>query len=743
MLEKTMKIYKIGFCDKCKTKNDKYWFLQYSEHVKEQRFRLMLFIDDKNCTDIFYKEIVNYFSSLDLMGCTELWVYLSSSNVFANIEINAKCKFFHSGRKHIYGIENINNKIEKIDKKLLEGGPKWKVISMLFSGDDNWRNYMTKLQTNENIDIYSSAFLEYGGSTDCLEILSVDELVMWLDSILIDTYQDKLNDLIFGNKICILWPSIIKIPEIDSNKIVSLFVDYKKIQMNQKMLNLLICGIHTYMKQPIEKIEQHHSSFLELIGKVNVDFTNYFSKKNLKEFQWQMITVNNYLQTIGDSMCDNMEKMIDPEHPFYALSDKFSMTKTMRTKISNKRIVKQLNQFMKFNPPRFSIDVNKEDVKMVRSINELMSSISLSNWVEEIDDGSCLGLLLNVVPYGSKNCDGALFHSYVKASCTLLPAKFYLGAMLHYDNFHKLLSKRVILKARAIGEGNFVLPLYITKKHWKCSRAWIEPLLGMILTSHPAGFIKRHLQFIYLIVLNLCGDVIGDFSEKLATNFLSVWRVGVEISNEFKFTRGFKKYVEKVVFDQQNYAPNKEYDIFRILGQSLTVEPSPIMKSFYRVLFESAIAECITSNIFASKFVHCKKEWIIARILAKDQIWLEKGFEYIENNTMVIPYFWLAINFSNLMNDMFKDNKNYFKFVKKMDQNYGLLPKYDMNILYKKIKQMDADKFNSGKLSIYDLCNMIGIMTKSEYNKFIDRVIERIAYKTNNSIRKCSAYEYP
>ena len=175
--------------------------------------------------------------------------------------------------------------------------------------------------------------------------------------------------------------------------------------------------------------------------------------------------------------------------------------------------------------------------------------ITCSNWIEELEDNSSMGLLLKVSNNHSSMLGWTADVDIVNITNSFIPISTYYDVL---DNFIKNknnkstnINYRDIIHGTAIGNGNCIIPLYINKDHWKLAKNDMDLVLGIIMAHNPFMYNKYHVKFVFRLMTHFNYELISsNLNLKLISCFWATFRTVAEISFDKKYNRGIKKLLK-------------------------------------------------------------------------------------------------------------------------------------------------------------------------------------------------------
>jgi hypothetical protein len=170
----------------------------------------------------------------------------------------------------------------------------------------------------------------------------------------------------------------------------------------------------------------------------------------------------------------------------------------------------------------------KNDKNFIKSLEFYTSQVSLSNWYDEIESKSCLGLLINVssefsdkVGYTSESIN------VINITNTLMsPEQIYDGHKFYWDKYLKLDNGKYqdnIISGSVIGKGNSIIPLYINNFHWEYAQKYIEENISIALTQNPYIYKPIMIDLYSHVFLKFICNVLNDPSDKNIKLFISIF----------------------------------------------------------------------------------------------------------------------------------------------------------------------------------------------------------------------------
>ena len=288
------------------------------------------------------------------------------------------------------------------------------------------------------------------------------------------------------------------------------------IEIFVKVLNLLNIGNSLKID-----ILSHYNNFIRIFLKYN------FSKKEII-YILNNSTIDDF--TIFEKILSDLtnlnfqNSLLDELLLFITISDlKYS------TDLLNMLLLDEIikSKFKK-------IDENKKD-----NTTELYNSIiSRTDWKEEYNYGNIMGLLINVKPTELNKC----YFSYENIDvCDITTSIVGLDQILES---YKLTNEfNVSISGNGIGNGNCMIPLYISDDHWKLVKIYENYNYGLIFNRNPLLYCTEMNKIYKVVLLKMINLT---FSDK---NYRSDKWINLLFSLYYTSTKLFQKV---------NYIKNKD-----------------------------------------------------------------------------------------------------------------------------------------------------------------------------------------
>jgi len=364
---------------------------------------------------------------------------------------------------------------------------------------------------------------------------------------------------------------------------------------------------------------------------------------------------------------------------------------------------------LKFDVPKVVLnDDILKDKKFIKSCDQIMSVISLTNWYDEVLDGGAIGLVFqtNVTKFEKMGYELSFDHKNITS--TLLPIKDYLDVVYNFFGNGNVtnLNDKNILYGNAVGNGNSMIPLYINRFHWKIARSYLEPLLGLTYAHNPSGYTKQHVKNVFLLCLEMAvWNFLPDRSDgtlqkhrsindKWIQSFFYIWRTCVQLMKEQGYSRGIKKYIDNFMLDPKRRLTKGIYDSITILSQLLCSEYELNEENETQLLtfiLEEGIRRYMT-KVYKPSHLNV--------VLENEETLLAFKCE-IEKN--MIPFLETLdgyIKFSKVFRDFLKKVGSFKILLKKLEDSYGVLESEYIECFKKMILDVSYVGFSENRNTI-------------------------------------------
>jgi len=220
-----------------------------------------------------------------------------------------------------------------------------------------------------------------------------------------------------------------------------------------------------------------------------------------------------FSMTQNSIMCENLSETNVADSLFsksFKTTPPFITWKQSKTLAANKN--KASTQSIDMTQPIDLTQLIKSDPLFIKSMDQYVSSISLSNWYEEYENRSCLGLLVNIQATYSDKMGWTTDTINIKITNTLIARdQIYDGHEYFWNQNNRLDNGKMeinLISGSGIGSGNSMLPLYINKFHWSVAKNYLEEQISIGITQNPYLFKPIMLGLYSHILIKIISQII-------------------------------------------------------------------------------------------------------------------------------------------------------------------------------------------------------------------------------------------
>lgn len=516
--------------------------------------------------------------------------------------------------------------------------------------------------------------------------------------------------------------------EIDNNNIIdaiSFFIDC--INKDNSLLNNTL---YQFVKNKL----------LEFVNCTHDDEIKNKSILLYQEFKKHSVSiVNNEINKLNTDN-DNIKMIIE-----------YGKKSIQSNNIFNTKIIKNMNAINK-NNNNFDVagisefiklhengengeNENNEDNKFDDACEFFNSSVTLSNWFEELQNNSCIGLLLKLTSTDLAKmgiiCNNINIQNITTSYLSIAD---YINTTMDYFDKNKNvkfgdLNKKNIITGMAIGEANAVIPIYINKYHWKMAKNYIEPLLGIIMSHNPFNYTNEHKSIFYTVFVEMTYRLFRYNKEHLNNKYIKTYfaylRTCAELCFENKYNHGIKKLISSYTTDPLIRISKNNYPYDKICSQTLVtgcILPDDVIKTL--ILYQ--LEELIRINI---KLLDYDDDYIDYLLKLEGDALDSDIDSTIQHLNTKMPYdiefLMTYYKMNKIISEIIKSYGSYGKFIRTLDDSYSLIS----DDVSEKIFNMINYNLNPEKIQIKELYELLGV----NYNKYniIFYILQGIKHKKN------------
>lgn len=482
-----------------------------------------------------------------------------------------------------------------------------------------------------------------------------------------------------------------------------------------------------YLEYTIENLSNNMNKneiipHIENMKNMISDITNTAQTEGRTEILRNLVWINRYLKNISqidlneileeNKVNNNIIKFaLKSENTikFPRLKDKFK-----QRIINNKDLIDKVDQVFNLNN-----DVNTflenhlycQDQNFIKSCETFYSVITVTNWFEELQNGSSMGIMIKIKTEDMAKL-GIIGSKVEVQEITLscIPIKDYIESIIiHFDknnNDYGNLNNKEIFKGNGIGSSNAVVPLYINKHHWEQAKKHIPYVLGIILAHNPLGYTNNHINFMFYLLSNMTrrSFIENEYMSIMWIKiYMSLLRTCSQIAYEKKYHKGIKSIINNYITNPYKRLLCRLFDNDIIIGQILCTGIKLDEKKLYEFV-ELMYEDCIRRKVITNYDLNYLK--FLQNIIDKDEQ-IEKEIneliEYIDENTKYVTELLISlIRMYNIIRELTNSVGGFIKLINMMDNNYGVLSEDLCYKIFNKIKKFDHVTYQN----LYDEINL-------------------------------------
>lgn len=354
----------------------------------------------------------------------------------------------------------------------------------------------------------------------------INENYIWVLNVLIDDYLYFLN-FRYSNSMFILNKLI------DTINLIGTIIDYIKCNelYNFELYTCILSKIDYIvinLKLKLENFNFNLKNSIKLIKEIlRLNKSNLFFECYSGLFSLIMDKIQKI--KFDDTLIQEFLKLSYNTDNF--LNDLSNVNKLLQIKSKSSCILESIN---------FNKDIN------VKSSEFYFSVITRTNWLEELEYGNVMGLLLNIIPKEiNKNGYDLDYIPIHEITHSIIGLDQILEAYISTGNKNY----SVIINGYGIGDGNCLLPLYISNDHWKLVKLYFNYNLGLIFNRNAIDTnikFKNLYKNVLIKMINLTFSNDNYKSDKWINILYSVLRTIKEILKYDKFN--LKKFKTDINF---------------------------------------------------------------------------------------------------------------------------------------------------------------------------------------------------
>ena len=533
--------------------------------------------------------------------------------------------------------------------------------------------------------------------------------------------ENKINKILINDEYCQLQDIIFK--EEDLLEGIELLLNISETQILNKKNYFVLKKLISNQMNNLLNIEIKNKSII-LYGKLK-KLLNKLIEKEISKI---------------DSKNENKKILIE-----YGKKSKI-MNNNKINFIINNRIIKNVKNFEKwisYNELEnekiknfIKIHENSDNNIFLESCEFFNSSITLSNWYDELKNDSGLGLLLKIssndlskIGFGNNTIINNITSTYLSILDFIVIATNFFDKNNDIDFGN--LNLFDMIEETTLGNANAIIPLYINKYHWNVVKKYVDPLLGIIISHNPLSYSNSHKSFFFAVFMEMTKELFDEDKKMLNENFVKIYiallRTCAEICFENKYNYGIKKLLNLYLNDGIIRICNDKNPYDKICAQVLStgfIINNNQIEILIIYFIEEIIRLYIKKNQYDSNYIDF--------LLTLEDISLDDEFDIlIQNMCDKNNYDWNMLSsffkMNQILEEVFNKYGSYSKFIKLLENNYGIFDNQGCNILLENINK----NLNQNEYFLENLYNLINV----HYNKYnlIFYVLQSIKQSSNKS----------
>lgn len=530
--------------------------------------------------------------------------------------------------------------------------------------------------------------------------------------------------------------------EYDSNKIIVCNIENNLIECKNEV---------RYIENSLDFIKENNvHNAVDYINIYKIIIKRRYEqaqKEGNIEISRSLIWINKYLRELANTYLDNLIEINEDNNIVKLATKSENKIKLMKLKEKfRERMIKNKNM-LNSSKHIYYIDENinkfieEHENKITKSEFEkscetFYSVISVSNWFDELKNGSSMGFMIKLSSDDISKL--AIPGSRVKIeeiTLTFLSIKDYIDSIIyHFDknkNDYGNLNNKEIFKGNGLGCSNAVIPLYINNYHWQQAKKHMPYVFGIILAHNPLGYNENHLNFMFYLLADMTRRTFIENSSIMWLKlYFALLRTCSEIAFEKKYNKGIKSLINNYIEEPYKRLILRPFDNDVIIGQILctgTKLESDKFNKFIEYIFEDCIRRKVSSlyNVnYIQYLITIKKE-------KKNELEEELNtlINYVDQNIKYITELLLSFTkMYKIIRELTSEIGGFIKFLNILEENYGSLPDVTCQNIFEKYIKVNKISDN---ISYKDLYKEINVQDEYMKSKILLCILQSIEYGKN------------
>ncbi len=336
-------------------------------------------------------------------------------------------------------------------------------------------------------------------------------------------------------------------------------------------------------------------------------------------------------------------------------------------------------------PDCYQEKFDSSDREVTDSCEFFTSVITMTNWLDELQNKSVMGLMLSI------NTNNIVKNGFLTKSPkfnNISTAFISLEAYLEMLNDKTKDSKEIKLKNTEVtsdvymGKNNAFIPLYINKDHWKVTKVYIKPILSLCFADNPVTYNKNYENLLFILLTEMTRRIFLN-QEQLAKHkeknmfrnncyircYFAVLRTCFEISIDRGYNRGVNNFIRllNTKYERENYLFNVEMVIGQMMSSGFKFDDNTTSE-FINTMTKITLKQILNKKQYTVGYINYiskskkpKTEFANMFIAVKQEMlyWTE------------IVYGFVSIN--KIIRDVVNKFGSYNKFIKSFDASNSFL----------------------------------------------------------------------
>lgn len=318
----------------------------------------------------------------------------------------------------------------------------------------------------------------------------------------------------------------------------------------------------------------------------------------------------------------------------------------------------------------------------------IISPITLTTWMDELNEYNCMGLMVDV--YSSKLSQIGLKTNVdiINVSDTIYPVDDYFNKIVQANNVVNVvdINKVNIITDSIIKPNNGIIPLYINKYHWTISKRYLPLSLGLIISHNPLLYRDNYIKYIFVMLINMNRQLLDNINERFIISYFLYWRTCAQIAFDYNYNRGISNYLKRFYKSKKSVV-----QIESILGQCLCLNIT-YGKDKDTESIEELLMECllVKAGEYIDKYVtDTYIKYIIAENIDINQEIDNIYDDIIHYSKYYMTNIYMFYRIHNIIDLLVSRANSYNQFIKLLDNNYGVLPIDMLNMFIKGLCKID------------------------------------------------------